>query len=53
MESNKKNDVKEIIKQKQTQKILKPNSWLPKGKYEVEEINQGFGIDVYTLLYIK
>ena len=41
-----KNNIKELTRQKHTRKILKPNSWLLKGKW-------GVGIYIYTLLYLK
>ena len=38
---------------KQTQQTLRTNLWLPKGKGGGGRINQEFGINIYTLLYIK
>ena len=46
-----KNDTKEH--KNRNQKILKPNSWLPKWKCGAGGINEGIGIDMYSLLYIK
>ena len=40
------------MKQKQTHRYRK-QTWLLKGKRGLEEINQEFGINIYTLLYIK
>ena len=34
-----KDDTKELIKQKLTQRFLKPNSWLPKEKWGAGEVN--------------
>ena len=40
------------MKQKQTHRYRK-QTWLLKGKKGLKEINQEFGINIYTLLYIK
>ena len=40
------------MKQKQTHRYRK-QTWLLKGEKGLEEINQEFGINIYTLLYIK
>ena len=48
MESNR-NDTIELTKQKHSQRFLKPNSCLPKGKCGWGEV----GTDIYTLLYIE
>ena len=52
MQNPMKNDTKELTKQKQTQKILKLNLWLPKGKHGRGWHKEG-GTDICTLLYIK
>ena len=52
MASNKK-WYKRTHKTETNSKILKPNSWLPKGQCETRGINYGVGIDIYTQLYIE
>ena len=52
MESNK-NNTKELTKQTDS-KILKPNSWLPKGKCGMEGVNYRLGLTyTHSILYVK
>ena len=51
---NRKNDTSELIYKTGTDSwTLKTNLWLPKGKGWRGGINQEFGINIYTPLYIK
>ena len=48
------NDTNELIYKTETDlQTSKMNLWLPKGKYSGGGINQEFGINIHTLLYIR
>ena len=49
-----KNDTNELIYKTETDlQTSKTNLWLPKGKRGGVGINQEFGINIHTLLYIR
>ena len=50
---SKKNDTTELIYKTEDSKTSKRNLWLPKGKRWGGGINWEFGMNIYTLLYIK
>ena len=52
---SKENDTNELIYKTDTDsQTSKTNLWLPKGKVGAGgQINREFGIDIYTLLYLK
>ena len=48
------NDTNELLYTTETDlQTLKTNLWLPKGKHSGGGINQEFGINIHTLLYIR